>query len=149
MAKKRVVNSKNAKGRGDYADIIQQISEEGKCPFCQDNFKYHRKPILKKRKGWFITEASWPYKDTKHHFIVLGEKHKEEITEVKNSDWEAINFLLKWISKEFKIKGGGFLMRFGDTHYTGASVCHLHAHIIVPEIDKKTKEAKVVYFPIG
>lgn len=39
-------------------------------------------------------------------------------------------------------------MRFGNTDYTGATVSHLHAHLIYPEVDK-SKKSKTVNFPVG
>jgi len=149
MKKKKVVDLEWAKGRGEYAKVISEIADKGKCPFCPDNLIYHRKPILKKHKGWYVTEATWPYKNTKFHFILLGEKHKENITQLKNKDWEAISYLIRWTIKTYKLKGGAMNMRFGETAYTGATVCHIHTHLIVPKLNKKTKRAQVVNFPIG
>jgi len=60
-----------------------------------------------------------------------------------------VAFLVNWAIKKWKIRGGGVAMRFGKTDYTGASVSHLHFHIISPELDKKKKRSKIVSFPIG
>ena len=60
-----------------------------------------------------------------------------------------LDFLANFAIKKYKIKGGALAMRFGDTNYTGASVAHLHFHIISPKINKKTGRAKTVNFPIG
>ena len=62
--KKGFVNLKNAR-RGEYSKVIEEIQKTGKCPFCKENFKYHKKPILKKTNGWILTENSWPYKNAK------------------------------------------------------------------------------------
>ena len=147
MAKK-FVNIKNARA-GEYQKVIQEIATTGKCPFCKENFKYHKKPIYQKKGKWFLTNNSWPYKNTKHHLIILGQEHKENFIELTEKDFQAIKYLVNWAIKKWKIKGGGVAMRFGDTDYTGASVSHLHLHIISPEIDKKTKRAIPVSFPIG
>ena len=146
--KRKFVNIKNAR-KGEYKKIIEQISSTGKCPFCKENFKYHKKPIFKRKDGWFLTNNSWPYKNTSCHLIIIGEKHKENFSELTKKDFGAIIYLTQWAIKEYKIKGGGFVMRFGDTNLTGASVSHLHFQIISPQIDKKTKRSKVVNFPIG
>jgi len=144
----KYVNIKNAR-QGEYKKVIETIATTGKCPFCKENFKYHKKPIYKKRNGWFLTNNSWPYKNTEMHFIILGEKHKENFSELTKKDFESIAFLANWAIKKWKIKGGALAMRFGNTDYTGASVSHIHFHIISPKINKKTKRAKVVEFPIG
>jgi len=38
-------------------------------------------------------------------------------------------------------------MRFGDSDYTGATVTHLHLHLMVPKL--KRGKALTVEFPIG
>jgi diadenosine tetraphosphate (Ap4A) HIT family hydrolase len=81
--------------------------------------------------------------------MILGYKHKENFSELTKKDLEAVAFLSNWAIKKWKIKGGGLAMRFGNPEYTGASVTHIHFHIISPNIDKKTKRAKKVNFPIG
>ena len=145
---KKFVNTKNAR-KGEYENIIKQIATTGKCPFCKENFKYHKKPIYKKIGKWFLTNNSWPYKNAKHHLLILGYDHKENFSQLTNKDLESVAYLTRWAIKKWKIKGGGLTMRFGDTDYTGASVSHIHFHIISPEIDKKTKVSKSVNFPIG
>jgi diadenosine tetraphosphate (Ap4A) HIT family hydrolase len=144
MKKKKVVDIRFAKKRGGYRNVIAEIEKEGKCPFCPDNFKYHKKhPILKKYGDWFITKNNWPYKNIEFHFVIISRQHKEKISELSGNDTKEILFLAQWVVKKYKIKGGAVAMRFGETDYTGATVCHLHAHLIVP------KKRKTVNFPIG
>jgi len=144
----KYVNVKNAR-QGEYKKVIEAIANTGKCPFCKENFKYHKKPVFKKKGKWFITNNSWPYKNTEHHLIILGDEHKEDFSELTLKDFESIKFLANWAIKNWKIRGGALAMRFGNTDYTGASVSHLHFHIISPKINKKTKRATPVSFPIG
>ena len=146
--KKIVVNKRFAKGKGEYEKVINTIESKGKCPFCQDNFKYHKKPILKKIGAWFITENNWSYKNSKYHFLIINIKHKELFEELTKKDWESVRILTNWVIKKYKIKGGAIALRFGDTNYTGATVCHIHAHIIYPEVNKKN-QSKTVNFPVG
>ena len=146
--KKKFVNLNNAR-KGEYKKVIAKIASTGKCPFCKENFKYHKKPILKQKDDWLLTEASWPYKNTRCHLMILGEKHRENLPELKKEDFGAISYLAKWAIKKYKIRGGALAARFGDTDFTGASVAHLHFHLISPERNQKTKKTKTVNFPIG
>lgn len=132
----------------DYAQTLDNIIETGKCPFCPDNFKYHKKPILKNYKGWQTTKNSWPYKNCRYHFIILPKKHKETFSDLNQNDLMAVKFLVNWLTKKYKIKGGGLTLRFGEQKYTGASVLHLHFHLIVPKLKSKDS-VYPVYFPIG
>ena len=161
--KKIFVNIKNAR-KGEYKKVIEEIAKTGKCPFCKENFRYpsrgegsrrknffayHKKPIFKRKNGWFLTRVNWPYENTRCHLMILGEKHRENFSELKKKDFEAVFYLTRFAIKKYKIKGGALAIRFGDTDYTGASVAHLHFHLICPKINKKTRRSKTVNFPIG
>ena len=74
--------------------------------------------------------------------------HKEQFAELTIDDFKTLKYLVNWANKNLNIKGGGLALRFGDTNYTGATVYHLHFHLIVPKLDRK-KLSKPVYFPIG
>ena len=139
---KKVVNPRFAKDDG-YKQVLLKIEAEGKCPFCLDNFKYHKEPILLERDGWMITRASWPYENSEHHFLIISVKHKTHISDMIMKDWMSVDELVNRIIQEHHIRGGALSIRFGDPEYTGATVAHLHFHFIVPQL------GKVVNFPIG
>ena len=65
------------------------------------------------------------------------------------NDFKTVSKLINWAIKKYKIEGGGLTVRFGNSDYTGATVHHLHFHLIVPKFNKKKKEVDPVYFPIG
>ena len=144
---RKVVDPTCAKGRGDYERVINTIEQTGQCPFCPENFKYHKKNVLRKEGNWLITPNSWPYPNAKYHFIIIGIKHKEQFKEVTPTDFYSVSKLVNWAIKKYKIPGGGLTMRFGKTQYTGATVCHIHFHLISP-IRKKGK-TNPVFFAIG
>jgi len=133
----------------DYKKTLENIIETDKCPFCPENFKYHKNPILKKHKDWQVTENSWPYQDTIYHFIFIPDKHMTTFQDLTSKDFETVKYLVNWVIDKYKIKGGGLTLRFGDQNYTGATVLHLHFHLIVPKLKPNSKIAKTVNFPIG
>ena len=132
-----------------YKKILQNIIASNKCPFCPDNFKYHNKPILKIFNGWMATENAWPYAGTKRHFIIISVKHKNKFSDITPKDFQAVQYLANWLIKKYNIKGGGLTLRFGDQIYTGATVSHMHFHLIQPQLKPKTKKAKTIWFAIG
>ena len=145
---KKVVDPTYAKTQ-EYREVLETIVTEGSCPFCPDNFRHHKNPILKTCGSWFITRNSWPYKNAAEHFLIISSIHKEEITDLTADDLAVVHQLITWAKKEFSLAGGGLTLRFGETTHTGATVCHLHFHLIVPKIDPNTGRAQVVNFPIG
>lgn len=145
---KKFTDITNAKERGGYRKVIQDIIDSGVCPFCPKNFKWHQNPILKKSENWFITTSTWPYKDSKHHFLIICTDHKESFSDLTTKDFKIVQKLTNWVIDDHGLKGGALILRFGSTKYTGATVVHLHFHLIVPEVDKDGR-TKPVWFPIG
>lgn len=139
---KKVVDPRFAR-EGEYKDVIDQIIQEGKCPFCPENFRYHKKPTLKAVGDWFITDSSWPYDNSQQHFLLICQTHKEIFSELTVKDFAQVQELVNWAVTEFNIPGAGLCLRFGETEYTGATVCHLHFQLIVPQ------KSKTVNFPVG
>lgn len=145
---KKVVDTTHAK-TGAYGADLLQIKELKVCPFCPGQMHWHKKPILKETVRWFITESTHPYENSTHHVLVICKEHLEHFNPLTCDDWWQVMSLFNWYCDEHGIIGGGIAMRFGETTYTGATVCHLHFHLIVPEIDPESGKAKPVYFPIG
>jgi len=144
--KKRFVHTKHAK-TAFYKKILTDIRKSKVCPFCPKTFTWHTNPILKQSNGWLVTKSFQSYKNSAHHFIVVGKRHVEHISKLSKKDWSAILLLIQWATKKYALKGGGFALRFGDAKHTGASVLHLHGHLIVPKI--KRGHAAPVWFPFG
>ncbi len=117
--------------------LMAQIEKDGVCPFCVAHFtKYHPKPILKETDSWFLTTNMSPYEGTKHHFLLVYKKaHVLLPSEITPESRANLFDLINWTIEHHHIEGGAFFMRFGDHRYTGGSVEHLHAHIIVGDVD--------------
>ncbi len=144
----KYVSPKYAKS-GAYAKDIQDIKNKNVCPFCPKYFPgtWHTNPILKVKNNWLITKNMHPYKNVKEHFIIVGKQHLENITSLTIKDFATILYLSRWTIRKFDLSGGMLGMRFGQTKFTGATVKHLHAHLITPSILKN--KVLVVNFPIG
>lgn len=135
------LNFQNAR-TPEQIELMQKIAQDGVCPFCAEHFKkYHPKPILKETDYWFFTENMSPYKGTKYHFIfVYKPAHIRSASEMAPEALADLFALINGAIAEYKIPGGSFFMRFGDTKYTGSSVEHLHAHLIMGDNDDPTHE---------
>jgi ATP adenylyltransferase len=151
---KRLVDARNAR-TPEYKKVIERIAKDGNCPFCPDNFRYHTRRILKRQGKWLITRNFNPYPSTRYHFILIGEKHKTRAKHLTTKDFAEIGQLVQWAEQTYNIQGGAIAMRFGNTRYTGATVSHMHCHLIVPKLEyrkiggKTQRVASIVSFPIG
>lgn len=133
-----LLNLDNARAEEQKA-LMRQIQADGVCPFCVEHFiKYHPKPVLRETPYWFFTENMVPYADTKHHFIfVYKPAHITMPSEILPEAAVDLFALLDWAISEYRIPGGAFFMRFGDTKYNGSSVQHLHAHLLMGDADNE------------
>ena len=149
MGKKKFINQTYVR-TGSQAEIYKQIGEDGLCPFCSENFKRYRVgPSIKDNANWTLVKSKWPYENSKHHLLFILKTHLENIQELDSSMWNDLLELVKWAAEEYKIPGGAFAIRFGDSSLTGATVHHLHAHLIQPKLERDGKSSKSVNFHIG
>ena len=134
------VNLNNARP-GVYAEVIKKIGENKICPFCSEHLhSIHPNPIQEKNY-WLVTDNAYPYKPKKEHILLIHKTHISDMFEISKDAWTELHDIMDELEKTKNIEGGAFLMRFGNTKYTGASVTHLHAHIFQsnpddPEYDK-------------
>jgi len=130
--------------------VMREIEDADHCPFCAENLaKYHHESILKTGKYWLVTKNQWPYPHTKHHFLIISQTHVNKLSELDPEAGKELIELSAWIEQEFKIPGGGLVLRFGDTNYSAGTVHHLHAQIIEPDIHHPEFDEKPVKVKIG
>lgn len=133
---------------GKYKEVIDRIKKDGVCPFCPGNLStYHKKPILKEGVYWILTENMYPYEGAKHHILVIHKKHIEKFEEIVPEAWGEVKSMIESFMKEAQIPGGTFMLRFGDTARTGASVSHLHAQLVSP--DGEDENRKPILIRVG
>ena len=132
--KTQFINLANAR-EAEQKAVMEDIVEAKHCPFCRENLcKYHQEPILKEGKFWLVTNNQWPYKHTKHHFLLIYKVHAVSLNDLSPAAGQELFELLAEIEQAYDLKGGGFAMRFGDTDYSAGTVNHLHIQLIEPDL---------------
>lgn len=130
------INMNNAR-YDEQREVMKASAKAGVCPFDEEHLPtYHKTPVLRRGAHWVITENQWPYEHTRVHLLAIARRHVESIDELDTGAGEELFDHLRWAIDEYQIDFGGLAMRFGDVKHNGASVNHLHAHIIVPDKDK-------------
>jgi ATP adenylyltransferase len=132
----------------EYGEVLSKIKEDGVCPFCPESLlSYHERPILKDGAFWVLTENMYPYEGAKYHGLLIHKKHITSFSEISPEAWSELRDLVNYFVATNKIPGGAFLMRFGDTRYTGATVSHLHANLV--SSDGENKDRKPIVARVG
>jgi diadenosine tetraphosphate (Ap4A) HIT family hydrolase len=147
MRREKILNLKNARVPHQEKQM-KRILARGICPFCKKYFaEYHAASILKEGKYWFITKNDYPYEGSSQHWLLVHKKHIATVQEITKKGFEELGEFLSWVEKNFNIQGGSFVMRFGDINYTGATISHLHAHVVVGS--RQTKKSVGIKVKVG
>ena len=134
--------------REDYVQVIQRIIDEGKCPFCRENLeRHHTKPIIEDG-AWIVTENAWPYEGTQRQFLLINRRHIADVNDLMLNEQIAFFAAIKRLANRYGLEGYTLLWRSGATNITGASVSHLHAHVIAghPRADDAPRITGLVGF---
>jgi ATP adenylyltransferase len=129
---KRVVDVESA-FTPEYRETLTKIARTGECPapFCVDSADYHKHSIEKVTKHWKVTRNSFNYQQARIPFLLVLREHVEDFMEVSAEAWAELRELTRELIREHDIRGATLMFRFGDKPHTGASVTHLHAHLVV------------------
>lgn len=149
--KKDFVNLDNARV-DEQRKVMEKIKAEGFCPFCKEHIsKSELEPEIKTNFNlWSVRKNRWPYENTKIHLLVIHNDHLEKAGQIPKESWVELGEIVKWAEREFTLESGALGMRFGDPKKNGASVDHLHAHILTAQItDKNDPNYKPVRFRAG
>ncbi len=139
MSEKKTVELGNAR-LGEQRSVMETIVEDGVCPFCLEHLrKYHKKPLLAENDSWVLTENQWPYEGAGVHLLLILKRHIETLETLSADEWVDLGELVSYANHHFPLQGGIVGMRFGDPTFSGATVRHLHAQIVVPRMNSETK----------
>ena len=120
--------------------LYERIRGAKVCSFCEDFCRgkaptFHPKPIIRDLKYWVLTECFPKLTGVQEHFLIVSkfldeEGHHPLFPALPAEAWTEFGELIEWTISRYKLPGGAFFFRFGDTDYTGASISHLHGQIV-------------------
>lgn len=140
----------------EYKKVLEEIEKDGACPapFCLETAPYHKHPRVFSFVYWKVTRNSFNYQNAKHAFLIVLNRHEEDFMNIKPEEWADLRFVIRTLVYYFKLEGYTLVWRMGEKSHTGASVSHLHAHLICggPRPDKAPKdmtESEVIKALVG
>jgi len=115
---------------------MRRLDAAGMCLFCPDGLARHaRQRILLQTRHWAVTPNEFPYRGTSLHLLLVPDQHAADLLElteeVRQDFWEA----LAAVAREHNLSHYGLGVRNGDCRYTGATIQHVHAHVLVGDGD--------------
>jgi len=125
----------NARTADQLAEM-RRLDAAGICLFCPDELARHaRQRILLRTRHWAVTPNEFPYQGTRLHLLLVPDQHAGDLLElsadVRQDFWEA----LAAVTREHRLSYYGLGVRNGDCRYTGATIEHVHAHVLVGDAE--------------
>lgn len=120
-------------GRNEqYRQQLEQILESKQCPFCPGGETLKEQEIIKQTEMWLAKENSYPIPNSLYHFMIFPARHIEDTSDILAKEWQDLTSLRLWLKNKYKFNGDVMYIRSGEPMVTGATVTHLHWHLIVP-----------------
>jgi ATP adenylyltransferase len=120
----------NARNPEQLAEM-RRLDAAGICLFCPDELARHpRQQILFATRHWSVTPNEFPYPGTALHLLLIPREHAGdmlELSEAARADfWQA----LAEVARRYELRHYGLGIRNGDCRLTGATIAHVHAHVL-------------------
>lgn len=121
---------------------MKDLEARGICMFCPEHIHNEaRGSILLETKYWMIKTNDFPYNDTKIHVLIIPKKHVTTLTELSTQAKSAFLKLIDDYARSQNLDFYALGMRVGDMRYNGGSISHLHAHLIVGNVNNINHES--------
>lgn len=115
---------------------MEELEARGLCLFCPDGLAEHgRQRVLWETSHWSITPNEFPYKGTALHLLLVPRQHVGDILDLDEAARADFWTALGWVRDRYELTYYGLGVRNGDCRYTGATIAHLHAHVVVAPPD--------------
>lgn len=95
--------------------------------------------IIFRTRHWYVSKNRFPYEGVEHQFLITSYNSVYRIEDMNSEMWEELARIWIKLKKEYNLSGGAMCFRFGNPELSGASLTRLHAHVIVPYENNKTK----------
>jgi ATP adenylyltransferase len=117
---------------GEQLAEMRRLDAEGVCLFCPEGLARHaRQQILFQTRHWTVTPNEFPYRGTSLHLLLVPDQHAADLlelaTEVRQDFWLALGA----VADKHQLSHYGLGVRNGDCRFTGATIAHVHAHVLV------------------
>jgi ATP adenylyltransferase len=111
---------------------MRRLDAEGVCLFCPEGLARHaRQQVLFRTRHWTVTPNEFPYPGTSLHLLLVPDQHAADLLdlteEVRQDFWQA----LRAVADRHQLGHYGLGVRNGDCRFTGATIAHVHAHVLV------------------
>jgi ATP adenylyltransferase len=111
---------------------MRRLEAAGLCLFCPEGLRSRSaQQVLFRTRHWTALPNDFPYAGTSLHVLLVPGQHVGDVldldADVQADFWVA----LAQVRERYGLTHYGLGLRNGDCRYTGATIVHVHAHVMV------------------
>ena len=111
---------------------MRSLEARGICLFCPDGLRQHeRQQVLLRTRHWAVTPNEFPYAGTALHLLLVPHQHVADLLDLPGDAQQDFWTALGAVRERYGLRYYGLGVRNGDCRFTGATVRHVHAHVLV------------------
>jgi diadenosine tetraphosphate (Ap4A) HIT family hydrolase len=122
------------------ADMLR-LDAQGICLFCRPHLESDAEQrILHRTDSWSVTLNEFPYRGTRLHLLLVPDEHVGDLLDLSAAAQADFWAALGWVRSRYELTYYGLGARNGDGRFTGATIEHVHVHVVVGDVDSQTYE---------
>src|SRR5580693_9040418 len=107
---------------------MRRLEAAGICLFCPETLREHaRHEVILETPHWAVTPNAFPYAGTRQHVNDML-----DLDDAALADFWGV---LRTVREEYGLGHYGLGVRNGNCSFTGATIAHVHAHVLVGDRD--------------
>jgi ATP adenylyltransferase len=117
---------------------MERLEAAGICLFCPQSLREHaRQRVIAETAHWSVTPNAFPYPGTRLHLLVVPRQHVTDMLDLDEAALADFWVALRAVRQRFGLDYYGLGVRNGNCRFTGATIAHVHAHVVVgdPSLD--------------
>ena len=127
---------------GEQLAEMRRLDAAGVCLFCPGHLEEVQE-VLHRSAHWAVTPNRFPYPNTRLHLLLVPHVHVTDLAELPPAAQADFFGTLGWVRAEFGLSHYGLGARSGDSPASGATIKHLHVHVIVGDPAKEPVRFKM------
>jgi ATP adenylyltransferase len=131
MSAPRPLYNLDAARLDDQRVYMEELEAAGICVFCPEHVAhYHREPVERTGTHWYVTRNDYPYAGSAAHYLIVARRHVASFDELPDEAGAELWAIRRSLARQLQPLALATVERSGDMRYNGASVAHLHVHLL-------------------
>lgn len=111
---------------------MRRLEAAGVCLFCPGPLRSHARQRVALETGhWTVTPNEFPYRGTGLHLLLVPHEHVNDLLDLGPDALADFWSALRQVRERYGLTHYGLGVRNGNCSFTGATIAHVHAHVLV------------------